>query len=171
MFRISRTVAMIAAAMGAASLTHCSSDDPPDGPAGAARGGEGGVEGDVSCVGDPRVDVYTAKLEKAGTRGVMTFELTSSEPAPPAKGSNTFELHVLDADGVPVEGELGIALDMPDHGHGTSVTPIISFDAASGLYTITPLYLFMPGVWRVALDFTADGDISDRTEFFFCIEG
>src|SRR5690349_4423549 len=165
MLRISRTVAMLATAMGAASLTHCSSDDSPDGAAGAATGGEGGVEGDVSCVGDSRVDTYTAKLEKPGTRGVLSFELTSSEPAPPAKGSNTFELYVLDADGVPVEGELGIALDMPDHGHGTSVTPVVSFAAASGLYTITPVYLFMPGVWRVALDFTADGDVSDHTEF------
>jgi hypothetical protein len=169
MFRITRTVAAITVALGAVSLTHCSSGDPL--AAGAASGGEGGMADDVSCVGDSRVDTYAAKLDKPGTRGVLSFELTSSEPAPPAKGSNTFELRILDADGVAVQGELSIALDMPDHGHGTSVTPVITFDAASGVYTIAPVYLFMPGVWRIALDFDADPDVTDHALFFFCIEG
>jgi hypothetical protein len=168
MFRITSSVAMLAVTMAAASLVHCASDHGGEHP---QNHGEGGFEGDVSCVDDERVDTYTARLERPGARGVLSFELTSSEPAPPAKGSNAFEVRILDEAGAALEGELGIALDMPDHGHGTSVTPVVTFDAPSGRYTLAPVYLFMPGVWRVALDFRVAGSEVDRAVFYFCIEG
>ena len=68
-----------------------------------------------------------------------------------------------------------MSLTMPDHGHGTPVTPVISFDAATGEYTVTPLYLFMAGVWRIQFEAyadEADGAVPlDRARLFFCIEG
>jgi len=144
-----------------------------DGSAGggdANVGGEGGAS-EVSCVDDPRVDTYTAKLERAGERGKALFELTSSEPAPPAKGSNVFVVTVRDSDGAALSGDLTIDLYMPDHGHGTSVTPRISGDDGGNVFTIEPVYLFMPGVWRVRLGLEADGSVIDQAELYFCIEG
>ncbi len=153
----------------------CSSDSPDTADGGsAAAGGTGGLTGDVSCAADPRVDAYAPGLTKPGGAGVLTFELSSSQPSPPAKGQNTFEVSVRDGDGEPLTGALGIELFMPDHGHGTTVTPVVSFDESSQRFTIAPVYLFMAGVWRVELALSAsDADAVpiDSAEFFFCIEG
>ncbi len=138
-------------------------------------GAEGGAfSGDVSCSDDARVDTYTAKLVKPGDNGVLAFELTESDPAPPAKGANTWTLTITDAGGAAMSGTLAVELFMPDHGHGTSVPPVVSFDAASGSYTVKPVYLFMPGVWRITLDYYADPADEkpvDAATFYFCIEG
>ncbi|HTQ05039.1 MAG TPA: FixH family protein [Polyangiaceae bacterium] len=140
-----------------------------------ALGGEGGsFSGTVSCADDPRVDTYTAKLVKPGDKGVLSFELTESDPAPPAKGANTWTLTITDADGNAMNGTLAVDLFMPDHGHGTSVPPVVSFDDAAGTYTVKPVYLFMPGVWRITLDYFAeptDKKPLDEAIFYFCVEG
>jgi hypothetical protein len=173
----SRAIGLLALALTLASLTRCASGGASEGSGGSGGssinlGGEGGaLDGEVSCTDDSRVDTYTANLVRPGARSVLSFDLVSSEPAPPARGRNTFELRVTDADGASVAGELGVELDMPDHGHGTSVVPVVTFDDAAGVYTITPLYLFMPGVWRIELELSVDGDALDRAEYFFCIEG
>lgn len=173
-------VAALALAGGAAGLVGCGGGGGSGGGSGGAGAssplGEGGaLSGEVSCATDPRVDTYTAKLQKPGTSGALTFELTSSEPAPPAKGKNVFEVSVTDADGATPSGELGVDLYMPDHGHGTSVTPVITTDPATGTFTVDPVYLFMPGVWRVTLSFYADdatsGPAVDQAKFYFCIQG
>jgi len=153
-----------------AALGACSgnSSDPD-----AATSGD--PEGTVSCEQDPRVDPYQ-DLAKAGDLGVLSFRLAQAEPAPPAKGNNTFHLDISDASGAPMAGALKVDLKMPDHGHGTSVKPMVSFDAATSEWTVDPLYLFMPGVWRIQLEAydgaaTAGATPLDRTALFFCIEG
>lgn len=133
--------------------------------------------GDVSCTDDERVEAYAPGLIRAGERGVLSFELSESDPAPPAKGMNTFTLRLIDADGNPPSSdlELGVELVMPDHGHDSPTLPEIGFDAESGSFTVSSVYLFMAGVWRV--DVTAyDGGsdrraIVDAASFFFCVEG
>jgi hypothetical protein len=133
----------------------------------------GGLSGDVSCVSDSRVDTYVAGLTREGERGMLSFRLDSSDPAPPAKGGNTFEVSIFDAEGMSVTGDLRVELVMPDHGHGTQVEPVVSYDEATERFTIAPVYLFMAGVWRVTLALAA-GDPSkvvDRADFYFCIEG
>jgi hypothetical protein len=136
--------------------------------------GAAGLEGEVSCADDSRVDTYTAGLAKVGAGGELTFKLLSSEPAPPAKGGNTFEVSVEDAAGEAATGDLRIELVMPDHGHGTQVTPVVTFDADTQRFTIAPVYLFMAGVWRVDLALYADEAATkprDRATYYFCIEG
>ena len=132
------------------------------------------LEGTVSCEQDPRLDAY-ADLDKSGDLGVLSFRLAEVQPAPPAKGNNTFRLQITDAGGVPMTGDLHVDLKMPDHGHGTSVKPRIAFDPATQQYTVEPLYLFMPGVWRIQLEEyagpAAGATPIDRTALFFCIEG
>jgi len=146
-----------------------------DGPALADAGdtvvGAGGLTGEVTCTDDPRVDTYVAGLTAPGERGTLTFRIDSSEPAPPAKGGNTWELSVLDADGNPMGGDLAVKLDMPDHGHGSQVEPEVTYDEVSGRFSITPLYLFMAGVWRIELELSAEEKLVDRGTFYFCIEG
>ncbi|HKO90723.1 MAG TPA: FixH family protein [Polyangiaceae bacterium] len=131
--------------------------------------------GEVSCTEDPRLDTYTADMEKPGELGLVSFRFSGAEPAPPAKGSNTFHVRVTGADDVPMSGDLRVSLTMPDHGHGTTVKPEISFDAATQEYTVTPLFLFMAGVWRIQFEAyagSAEGALPvDRTRLFFCIEG
>lgn len=151
------------------ALGACSGNSSaPDG------GSTGDPEGTVSCERDPRVDAYQ-DLAKTGDLGVLTFRLAHAQPSPPAKGNNTFLLEITDASGAPVDGALKVDLKMPDHGHGTSVKPNVSYDPATSEWTVDPLYLFMPGVWRIQLEAfegeAATGTPLDRTALFFCIEG
>ena len=133
--------------------------------------------GQVSCLNDPRVDSYVAGLQKKGTAGAIVFRIDRSDPAPPAKGANTFVLQLFDNTGAHAAVHLGVSLLMPDHGHGTSVVPAITLDSATQSFTVTPLYLFMAGVWRIDFQAFATGvDAStstalDSASFFFCIEG
>lgn len=133
----------------------------------------------VSCTSDPRLDAYAGEMEKSGELGALQFRFSDFDPAQPARGNNTFHVQVVDAAGVPLSGDeadpehvsLSVNLLMPDHGHGTSVVPRVTFDAGS--FTLTPLYLFMPGVWRIELD-AESGDANtllDRVTLHFCIEG
>jgi hypothetical protein len=133
--------------------------------------------GQVSCLNDPRVDNYAAGLQRKGTAGAIVFRIARSDPAPPAKGTNTFVLQTFDNTGALTMVNLGVNLMMPDHGHGTSVVPTITLDSATQSFTVTPLYLFMAGVWRIdfqAFSTAADagaGTLVDSASFFFCIEG
>lgn len=163
-------VLVSALALGAA-CTGSETATPTDGS--DASTSAGGLSGDVSCVDDPRVEPYVAGITREGEHGTLSYRLDSSDPAPPAKGGNTFEVSVLDSEGVPVTGDLRVELVMPDHGHGTQVEPVISYDEATERFTIAPVYLFMAGVWRVRLELAAGNPskVVDRADLFFCIEG
>lgn len=125
----------------------------------------------VSCATDSRVTPYAPGMQVKGAQGIYTFTLASSTPVPPANGTNTLVLSVADVSGA-AQSNLAVTLTpfMPDHGHGTSVTPQVA--ASGSTYTITEVYLFMPGVWR--LTFTAasaDGKQTDTGVFTFCVAG
>jgi hypothetical protein len=159
-----------------AALASACSGSSPANPGTELDGGfvDGLPVGEVSCDDDSRVDTYTAHLAKAGAAG-LKFEIQSSDPAPPAKGGDTFVVKITDANGQAMTGDLSADLYMPDHGHGTTVEPVITFDPATSTYTLTPLYLFMPGVWRVRLTAYAGsadaGTAIDTGTFYFCIDG
>jgi hypothetical protein len=159
----------LAAAATAAFMAHlaaCGSEG--DGP------GTGGGE-TVSCTADPRLDSYAGELAKPGERGVLSFRFSELEPAPPARGNNTFHVQVNDATGSALPVDLAVDLRMPDHGHGTSVEPRVTADEAPGRYAVSPLYLFMPGVWRIEFEAYAAGAEAapalDNVTLHFCIEG
>jgi hypothetical protein len=145
----------------------------------AGCGGEDATNDDegatVSCTADPRLDSYTGELSKSGELGVLSFRFSDLDPAPPARGNNTFYVQVNDAAGQTMQGALEVNPRMPDHGHGTSVEPVATFDPALGRYEVRPLYLFMPGVWRIEFDVYAasasGAAVLDRVALHFCIEG
>jgi hypothetical protein len=156
----------------AAALCGCGSsgDGKP-----ADDGSSGALNGSVSCVSDARVEPYVAGMSQLGKSGVLTFQLVSNTPAPPAVGGNRLEVAVTDADGASPPGDLRINLFMPDHGHGASAVPIVTYDAASAIYAIEPADYFMAGVWRVQLGLYESADeaakLVDQATFFFCVQG
>jgi hypothetical protein len=159
---------------GAALALICYAAIACSGGSGPGAGAGGTAANTVSCTDDARLDVYTDNMQKAGELGVLDFRFSDFVPAPPAKGSNTFHVQLTDAAGVVVTDGLEVDLIMPDHGHGSSIKPVIALDAGSGVYSVSPLYLFMPGVWRItfaASSGEAGAAAADRVALHFCIEG
>ena len=135
----------------------------------ACSGGGAMDAGLVGCEMDPTAETYTAGMKQLGMNGKLSFQLMSSDPGPPLRGTNVWELKVLDGTGAPVTGAtLTVVPFMPEHGHGSSVVPTVSAD--SDAYKITNLYLFMPGLWRVTITATA-GQVTDSGAFVFCVAG
>jgi hypothetical protein len=132
-------------------------------------GGDVGPDADIGCRFDHRAMTYAAGMKLAGDSGALSFAIETATPAPPLKGNNSWTVQILDGSGAPVTGATMTAVPfMPDHGHGTQVTPVVT--PAGDAYTVAPLYLFMPGLWQVTLTATsAAGD--DSVKFDFCIEG
>ena len=136
----------------------------------------------LGCDKQPGVDSYTAGMKKAGAAGLYGFQLVSSTPAPPALDNNQFVVQVTQADGSPVNGQLSVALVMPQHGHPSPDPPVISFDSSSKAFTLDPMNLFMVGLWQLTFSFTPDsGDAGaagaegvssagDSAVFEFCID-
>jgi hypothetical protein len=153
---------VLATAMVSACTSHASSGDD----AGASDAAV------VSCQSDPRVDTYVANLAKRSSGGTFTGTLVASDPAPPAIGTNTWTLRIDDANGQPLaNATVDVKPFMPDHGHGTSIRPVVTAGPAPGTYQVTPLYLFMPGVWRVTVSVQVGTAPADTVDFFFCVAG
>ncbi|MBK7579328.1 MAG: FixH family protein [Myxococcales bacterium] len=75
----------------------------------------------------------------------------------PTVGHNMVQLRLTRADGSPVQGALlaGEAL-CPEHGHGSSDTPIIS-EVSAGDYVIDNVVFQMAGPWDVHVYVSAPG--------------
>ena len=125
----------------------------------------------VGCQNDPRADSYAANMTKMGQSGVFQFTLVSADPAPPALNNNTWTLKLADASGAPVTNATfpKISPYMPDHGHGSTATPMATSNG-DGTYSITPLYFFMGGLWQVTIQ-AQSGSQSDSAVFSFCVAG
>jgi hypothetical protein len=145
----------------------------------ACGGGNGSAtdaapnEQDASaCATDPRASPYTPGLTRPSQHGKFVAQLQKSDPAPPAKGDNTWDIRLVDATGEPVEGaRIDVMPFMPDHGHGTSIDAVVTpASSGGGQYSISPINLWMPGLWQVTLRAEADG-VTDDVVFGFCIAG
>lgn len=193
--RRSRSAAALSLAAAIMFGSACSSPKPADdGTTTPARdaGDLDAPDGAVECSTKPNVDTYAAGLQKPGVAGQLVFELVSSAPAPPARGNNTFVVKVHSADGTALSGELTAKLDMPEHGHPTTIQPTITFDPDQSAYTLEPMYLFMVGLWRITFTFrsnpsdagstpdaasanaagapNSEATVSDSGVFYFCVE-
>ena len=130
----------------------------------------------ISCAGDPRVSMYMDGMIKAGLAGAAQVKITSATPSPPANGQNTWTIQLMDRTGTPMAGAVTVLPDMPDHGHVSPQTPVVTAGATVGAYTVSNLYLFMAGVWRIQLSIStgsaADGgSLVDIVTFYFCVQG
>jgi hypothetical protein len=124
----------------------------------------------IPCTDDPRADHYAAGMQKTGPKGI-NVTLMTSDPGPPIKGTNIWTVLVTDAGKVPQSGATFKVLPfMPDHGHPSPAKPVVSALTDAGQYKVTPLYLFMAGLWEVTLDVTTAAGTQDAVVFRFCIQ-
>jgi hypothetical protein len=79
-------------------------------------------------------------------------------PSPPIRGNDAAQLTVVDDSGAPVDGlQVTIVPWMPAHGHGTSVTPVVTA-IGPGTLQASPVYLFMAGEWQLRMTLSGTSD-------------
>ena len=156
-----KLIGMVEAMALVALAAGCDGDDDPVDP------------GETSmCAEETRADAYAAGMEKQGDKGLIRVRLVAGEPAPPAKGENAWTLQITDAAGAPVDGAtIVVTPRMPDHGHGSAKTPVVTAGGAAGEYEVTAIDLAMAGFWTVAVEVTTAAGESDTVTFGFCVEG
>jgi hypothetical protein len=139
----------------------------------AACGTDDGDGEDVDCTKVAGTDVFVVGLEKAGSMGLLDFKMMSAEPAPPQRGDNTwvFQVNAMNAGvvGDPLDGmTLTVTPFMPSHQHGTPIKVNIAAAGQPGQYTLSPVNLWMPGVWETTIRAQQDTTV-DNVVYKFCI--
>ncbi len=135
---------------------------------------DGGEDPEVDCSMITGVDTFVVGLDHAGKNGVYDFKLMSADPAPPTRGNNTWVVLVSSMDagvvGAPVDGAtIKVTPFMPSHQHGTGVVAEVTPMTEAGQYQLSPVNLWMQGVWETTIRATV-GDKTDTAVFKFCVE-
>ena len=138
-------------------LAACADDAPPP-------------DDEIDCAQVTTDDDFVVGLNKLGADSVFGFTIMSGDPAPPIRGDNTWVVQI-DANATPVDGAtVRVTPFMPAHGHGAGkpvrVEPVVG---VAGQYRLSPVNLWMPGVWETTIDVTSGAD-SDEVIFRFCID-
>ena len=145
-------------------LVACSSGAP------AVSADAGAEAAFIGCETDPRALTYAANLTKLGEQGTLQVALMQAVPAPPLRGSNTWRVRIERAGGgAAAQPAVNVTLLMPEHGHGSSVIPVVT-PQPDGSFEIAPLYLFMPGLWQAKFGLTSGAD-TDTVVMAFCVSG
>jgi hypothetical protein len=136
--------------------------------------GHGDDEPEVDCATVTTDDTFVVGLEKPGTSGLYNFKLMSAVPAPPARGNNTWvvQVNAMNAGvvGAPVDGAtIKVTPFMPAHEHGTGVAVVITPMTEPGQYELSPVNLWMQGVWETTIRATLD-TTSDSAVYKFCVD-
>ncbi|HVV86196.1 MAG TPA: FixH family protein [Kofleriaceae bacterium] len=124
-----------------------------------------------NCEADTRDEQFLAGMQKEGPGGVQVT-LAAAMPAPPGRDDNTWDVDLAMA-GAPLTGAaVKVTPYMPDHRHGTSVQVVVTPDPdVPGRYELSPINLWMPGLWEITIDVTPAGGTRDSVVFRFCITG
>jgi hypothetical protein len=123
-----------------------------------------------NCAAETRDDEFVVGLSKPGEGSQLEFKLMSSDPAPPARGDNTWvlQLSTMAAPVTPVTGAaMSVTPFMPDHEHGSGKTVTVTPMTEPGQYRLEPVNLWMPGLWEITVQ--VSGATSDRAVFRFCL--
>lgn len=124
-----------------------------------------------ACATDTRAQAYAVGLKSTSEDGAVTITFVDADPAPPAKGNNIWTVKITGKDGKPLSGAtIETTSYMPDHAHTSPIKPTAT-EKDPGTYEVTPVNLFMPGVWEVTLDVTPAGGSAEAVKFTFCIAG
>jgi hypothetical protein len=127
----------------------------------------------VDCSTVTGVDTFVVGLEKMGAMGKLDFKMMSAEPAPPARNDNAWvvQVNTMSAGvvGNTVDGaSLVVTPYMPAHAHGSPKQVVVSPAGQPGQYTLSPVFLWMPGVWETTIEVTS-GMTTDSAVYRFCI--
>ena len=133
-----------------------------------------GDDDPVDCSTVTGVDTFVVGLEKVGNSGALDFKMMSATPAPPARGNNTwlFQIHTMNSGvvGAPLEGAtIQVTPFMPAHQHGTGVPVEITPMTDPGSYELSPVNLWMQGVWEITIQ-ASSGATSDTVVYKFCVD-
>lgn len=133
----------------------------------------GGGEETVDCTQVSGTDEFVVGLDKPGQAGLLAFQMMSADPAPPQRGDNTWVVQLSELGsggaGAPIDGATLTATPfMPEHQHGSPLRVVVTPAGAPGQYTLSPVNLWMPGVWETTIRATS-GTTIDSAVFRFCI--
>jgi hypothetical protein len=152
-------------------LAACSSASKDGAGTGGSGSGSGGSAGASLCDTDPRAETYAVGLSAMSTGGTMKVTFVDATPAPPAESTNVWTMKITDAKGNAVDGAtVTLKPWMPDMGHGSSVTPQI-MAMGGGIYQVTLVDLFMPGIWSNTFTITVPSEPVTTAAFTFCVDG
>ena len=140
-----------------ACTSNSSSDDDEDAP--------------VDCTMQT-ADTFVVGLDHKGAAGMLDFQMMSADPAPPARGNNTWVIQIMSmdagVDATPLDGAaITVTPYMPAHQHGTPVVAEVTPTGTPGQYTLSPVNLWMPGVWQTTIAVTTP--TPDSAVFSFCL--
>lgn len=167
---------------GAASMTAC------DRPSDQSVGGGASSSSSTVPVTAPPSGTVAGPARASAPATVRTFELgPDAREASSADGTYrvrwepeggaipdaepfAIRLEVVRADGKPLAGDARILVDaeMPHHGHGMNLVPVVS-RAAPGKFVASGMLMHMPGRWVVAIDVEEDG-LAERAQWYVEIE-
>jgi hypothetical protein len=144
------------------------------GAAACGSSGSSAPDGPFDCSQVTGTDTFVVGLDHHGDAGALDFKMMSADPAPPARDDNTWVIEVSSMSsgvvGNPVAGLSIMAIPyMPAHQHGSPKQVIVTPSTSSpGQYTLSPVNMWMPGVWETTITAT-QGSTTDSTVFRFCI--
>lgn len=138
----------------------------------AACSGDDHSKDPVDCTKVTGTDEFVVGLQKDGDGAKLDYSMMSADPAPPQRGDNTWIIRINDvAAGAPLVGAtLDVVPFMPAHGHDSPKTVNITAGSVPGEYVLSPVNLWMPGVWETTIQATSmDGTMTDTALYTFCI--
>jgi hypothetical protein len=148
-----RAFALVAAVSLAAACGDAMSDDE---------------EEPVNCAKET-ADEFTVDLHKIGS--VHDVTLMSALPAPPGRGDNEWSIRIDTVAGsTPVTGATIYAtpfMNKPQQ-HGTPVKVKVDAMPNAGEYKLSPVNLWMPGVWETTIEMSSPSG-TDSVVYKFCI--
>lgn len=157
--RVTAVILALACAFTGAGSLGCSDD----------AGDDGGAT--YNCEAETRDEQFLAGMQKVGAGGVQVT-LMSATPAPPGRDDNTWVIDVAQGGAPLADATIEVTPFMPDHRHGTSVAVVVTPDATTpGRYELSPINLWMPGLWEITIEVTPAGGARDSVVFRFCITG
>lgn len=121
-----------------------------------------GDDQSVNCALETRDDAFAPGFAKAGDGQKLNFTVMTSNPEAPARGDNAWVIQLNQM----TSGVVGAAIDgaamtvtpyMPDHGHPSGKTVHIVPTGTAGQYELTPINLWMPGLWETTIDASSTG--------------
>lgn len=115
---------------------------------------------------DPLVTAYAAGVSATSADGKMVVTIMSADPAPPAQDLDAFTVKITDGSGNPLSNlPITVTPFMPQMGHGVGTTPVVAAQSG-GVYDVSDVYLFMPGIWQLTFQ---GGPGGDSAAINFCI--
>lgn len=133
----------------------------------------GDDDASYNCATETRADTFVVGLEKVGDSAALDFKLMTADPAPPARGDNTWIVQVnamtSGVVGSPITGaSMTVTPFMPDHQHGTPVDVKVMAMPDAGQYQLSPVNMWMPGLWETTITATSAAG-TDTVVYRFCI--